>query len=345
MLDAAAEWKARPDGHPARPRRPRRGAAVREAVGPHAHVDARWRWSALGGHPIYLRPEEVGLDVRETGRRRRPHASPATARSSRRGCSTTRRSRGWRRRSTCRSSTCSPTARTQPGAGRPAHPARAVRRARRAPAGLRRRRQQRRRVARVRRRAHRASSSRSRRRRATSSTTHVVDRARNLGGTIELVGDPHEAVKGADAVYTDVWTSMGQEARGRRCACAAFAGLQVDDALMAVAGPDSVVPALPARAPGRGGHRGGASTARASVVWQQAANRMHAARAAVRSSCVAEPSSLMATLGKPQRQHRIARLLEEQVISSQAQLVELLAPKACSPPRPRSAATSRSSAR
>ena len=43
----------------------------------------------------------------------------------------------------------------------------------------------------------------------------------------------------------------------------------------------------------------------------------------------------MATLGKPQRQHRIARLLEEQAISSQAQLVEMLAPTASSPPRPR----------
>ena len=38
-----------------------------------------------------------------------------------------------------------------------------------------------------------------------------------------------------------------------------------------------------------------------------------------------ESTSLMATLGKPQRQHRIARLLEEQAISSQAQLVEMLA--------------------
>ena len=55
----------------------------------------------------------------------------------------------------------------------------------------------------------------------------MVERARNLGGAIELIADPHEAVKGADAVYTDVWTSMGQEdeAEQRR---AAFAGYQVD---------------------------------------------------------------------------------------------------------------------
>jgi ornithine carbamoyltransferase len=105
----------------------------------------------------------------------------------------------------------------------------------------------------------------------------VVDRARNLGGTIDLVGDPYEAVKGADAVYTDVWTSMGDEheAEVRR---EAFAGWQVDAELMAVAGPDArFLHCLPA-------HRGEEVSAEvldgpASVVWQQAENRMHAARA------------------------------------------------------------------
>ncbi len=105
----------------------------------------------------------------------------------------------------------------------------------------------------------------------------VVDRARNLGGIIDLVGDPHEAVKGADAVYTDVWTSMGDEheAEVRR---EAFAGWQVDRDLMAIAGPDaSFLHCLPA-------HRGEEVSAEvlegpASVVWQQAENRMHAARA------------------------------------------------------------------
>jgi ornithine carbamoyltransferase len=105
----------------------------------------------------------------------------------------------------------------------------------------------------------------------------VVDRARNLGGVVEIVNEPYEAVKGADAIYTDVWTSMGQEdeAAARR---AAFAGYQVDGQLMEAAGDQAVfLHCLPA-------HRGEEVTAEvidgpASLVWQQASNRMHAVRA------------------------------------------------------------------
>lgn len=105
----------------------------------------------------------------------------------------------------------------------------------------------------------------------------TVDRARNLGGVIDLVGDPNEAVKGADAVYTDVWTSMGDEHESevRR---EAFAGWQVDARLMELAGPDAYfLHCLPA-------HRGEEVTEAvlegpASRVWQQAENRQHAARA------------------------------------------------------------------
>lgn len=107
----------------------------------------------------------------------------------------------------------------------------------------------------------------------------VVARARNLGGQVELVTDPHEAVPGADAVYTDVWASMGQEAEAavRRVA---FAAYRVDGALMAAAGPDAIfMHCLPA-------HRGEEVTADvldgpSSVVWEQAANRLHAARSAM----------------------------------------------------------------
>jgi len=105
----------------------------------------------------------------------------------------------------------------------------------------------------------------------------VVERARNLGGTIDLVTEPQEAVRGVDAVYTDVWTSMGQEAEteARR---AAFAGYQVDALLMEVAGPQAwFLHCLPA-------HRGEEVATAVidgpqSVVWQQAENRMHATRA------------------------------------------------------------------
>ena len=88
--------------------------------------------------------------------------------------------------------------------------------------------------------------------------------------------DPAEAVAGADAVYTDVWASMGQEdeAAKRR---ADFAGFTVDDELMAHAAPGALfLHCLPA-------HRGEEVAASLidgpqSAVWQQATNRMHAQR-------------------------------------------------------------------
>jgi ornithine carbamoyltransferase len=104
----------------------------------------------------------------------------------------------------------------------------------------------------------------------------VVARARNLGGSIELHAVPHEAVQGVDAVYTDVWASMGQEeeAAARRVA---FAGFGVDEALMDAVGAKAIfLHCLPA-------HRGeevsdAVIDGPQSVVWQQAENRMHAIR-------------------------------------------------------------------
>jgi ornithine carbamoyltransferase len=99
---------------------------------------------------------------------------------------------------------------------------------------------------------------------------------RSFGGDLTVSSSPVEAVADVDAVYTDVWTSMGQEAEsGARLA--AFAGFQVDEALMAAAAPHAVVlHCLPA-------HRGEEISEAVvdgpqSVVWQQAANRMHAMR-------------------------------------------------------------------
>ncbi len=105
---------------------------------------------------------------------------------------------------------------------------------------------------------------------------HVVDRARNLGGTVELVNDPYDAVHGADVVYTDVWTSMGQEGE-RDQRERAFAGWTVDVALMNAASAGAIfMHCLPA-------HRGEEVAADVidgpqSVVWKQAGNRMHSAR-------------------------------------------------------------------
>jgi ornithine carbamoyltransferase len=95
-------------------------------------------------------------------------------------------------------------------------------------------------------------------------------------GDVVVTGDPYQAVAGADAVYTDVWASMGQEdeSASRR---AQFAGFTVDDDLMAAAGPEAVfLHCLPV-------HRGEEAAASVvdgprSLVWQQAANRLHAQR-------------------------------------------------------------------
>jgi ornithine carbamoyltransferase len=118
----------------------------------------------------------------------------------------------------------------------------------------------------------------------------TVERARNLGGSIELGHDPYDAVAGADAVYTDVWTSMGQEdeAAARR---AAFAGFTVDDEMLRCAHEGAwFLHCLPA-------HRGEEVAASVidgprSAVWQQAANRMHAARAVLAHLVAPTPPKL-----------------------------------------------------
>ena len=93
------------------------------------------------------------------------------------------------------------------------------------------------------------------------------------GGSVSVGHDPREAVTGADVVYTDAWTSMGQEdeAETRR---AAFQGYQVNGRLLDVAGPQArVMHCLPA-------HRGEEITSDVmdgpqSLVFQQSENRLH----------------------------------------------------------------------
>jgi ornithine carbamoyltransferase len=104
----------------------------------------------------------------------------------------------------------------------------------------------------------------------------ALDRIASTGAPLQMVDTPRDAVGDADAVYTDVWTSMGQEDE-RQARLDAFAGYQIDDALLAHLAPGGVLlHCLPA-------HRGeevsaGAVDGARSRVWRQAENRMHAAR-------------------------------------------------------------------
>jgi ornithine carbamoyltransferase len=97
------------------------------------------------------------------------------------------------------------------------------------------------------------------------------------GARLRLFGEAADAVAGADAVYTDTWTSMGQETESdvrRR----AFSAYQVNDALMSLAKPGALfMHCLPA-------HRGEEVTADviespAAVVFDQAENRLHCQKA------------------------------------------------------------------
>jgi ornithine carbamoyltransferase len=109
----------------------------------------------------------------------------------------------------------------------------------------------------------------------------VVQQARTMaldtGAIIELFHEPREAIRDADVVYTDTWTSMGQEeeaARRRQV----FQSYQINEALLALANPDvGVMHCLPA-------HRGEEITDEVadgprSWLFDQAENRLHAQKA------------------------------------------------------------------
>ena len=93
------------------------------------------------------------------------------------------------------------------------------------------------------------------------------------GGSISLTNSPEEAVSGAEAVYADVWTSMGRETESEARKLA-FRGFTVDAGLMRLASKAAIfLHCLPA-------HRGEEVTddvidGPASRVWPQAANRLH----------------------------------------------------------------------
>jgi ornithine carbamoyltransferase len=105
----------------------------------------------------------------------------------------------------------------------------------------------------------------------------AVQIAREAGGSVELVDEPRAAAAGADVLYTDVWTSMGQDEE-REQRLKDLAGYGIDAGLVARAGEDAIVlHCLPA-------HLGEEITEDVlygpqSAVWDQAENRLHAQKA------------------------------------------------------------------
>ena len=109
----------------------------------------------------------------------------------------------------------------------------------------------------------------------------IVERATELadagGGRLVFTNEPDEAVGGAAVVYTDAWTSMGQEAEAEERRDA-FARYRLDAALLDAAGPDAVaMHCLPA-------HRGEEITSEVmdgprSIIWEQSENRLHVQKA------------------------------------------------------------------
>ncbi len=109
----------------------------------------------------------------------------------------------------------------------------------------------------------------------------IVARARELaaasGAILSFEHDPVEGVRGAAVVYTDAWTSMGQEVETEERRDA-FARYVVDDALLDAAGPDALaMHCLPA-------HRGEEITSAVmdgprSLIWEQSENRLHVQKA------------------------------------------------------------------
>lgn len=109
--------------------------------------------------------------------------------------------------------------------------------------------------------------------------SHAERLAADYGGSISITTSPAEAVEGADAVYTDVWASMGQEHEAARRRLI-FQPYQVNASLMQQAQPDALVMhCLPA-------HRGEEITSDVldgprSVVFEQAENRLHVQKALI----------------------------------------------------------------
>ncbi len=107
--------------------------------------------------------------------------------------------------------------------------------------------------------------------------TRALELAAGSGARLTFGHDPYESVRGASVVYTDAWTSMGQEAETEERRDA-FVGYRVDDALLDAAGRDVLaMHCLPA-------HRGEEITSAVmdgprSLIWEQSENRLHVQKA------------------------------------------------------------------
>ncbi|MBH0230395.1 ornithine carbamoyltransferase [Halobacillus yeomjeoni] len=110
--------------------------------------------------------------------------------------------------------------------------------------------------------------------------------SKDAEGAFQLTHDPEEAVQNADIIYTDVWTSMGQEEETEK-RLQAFEGFQVNERLMSKAEPDAhFLHCLPA-------HREeevttGVIDGPQSAVFQQAENRLHAQKAILQALLASE---------------------------------------------------------
>jgi ornithine carbamoyltransferase len=104
-----------------------------------------------------------------------------------------------------------------------------------------------------------------------------VKKARSLGGNVQLVRKPEDAVKGADVIVTDTWISMGDDEE-KDLRLKVFKQYTVDAPLMSLASPGArVLHCLPA-------HRGQEISDEVmeggqSLVWDEAENRLHAQKA------------------------------------------------------------------
>ena len=125
---------------------------------------------------------------------------------------------------------------------------------------------------------------------ASSAVYWARERALQTGGVVVITNDPAEAAFAADVIYTDVWTSMGQEAQNET-RLRQFAPFQVNHHLMNRAKPDAIfMHCLPA-------HRGEEVSdevidSTQSVVFQQAENRIYAQKSILLELLKQQPAGM-----------------------------------------------------